>query len=741
MQRRWGLSLQKSGRDVAARLARESTMRLINAKFTNFRILRDLELDFGTREQKLFVIRAENESGKTTMLNALQWALYGDEALPAERREYRLHPIDWDISRGARVPISVEVVFQAKTARRSRTHGFTETVRTYRIIRSTYDLALESGWDPGPARARLFEVTPNGTKPIEPPEAMIRESLPTELREIFFTDGDRALSFIEANVSASTKQARVKNAIESLLNLDIIKSAEGHVKKTLSEANKKLGNTVSDKPLSEIAWQVSELAESEVDLESKIREAAQQFAAFDERYLEVDKKIEVVLSKGDRDDLNDQISQTRDDIKIVETEQTAALAEHASLIFGMAASCGLMASSIESSLKRLGVLRDQGKIPNSAIPVLEERLRSDECICGESLLIHDAGAHFRRERIEQLIAESEKSDGLNSVITDLYYASRDFGINTQSPSETWRSRYEVISKRRDDLEHRRDNLGRREKSLEAVLEGIPNADLQGLRENRNWVRDQRDRFNRERERHENDLRNVRHRKAELEKERDRLLRNQSRGRRIMADFTVAEDIQAVLSGAYRRLATDELAKVGDRMNDIFLEMVVSDPSQGAIIQSAEITEDFEIVVYGSGRRLLNPDRDLNGASRRALTLAFVLALAKVSEVEAPNVIDTPLGMMSGLVKTSSLTAAMRESSQLILFLTRSEIAGCEEILDSENVKVVTLTNSAHYPTMLTHDPGVDFPAVLKCDCGHRGECITCERRERALAGSRLSAQE
>ena len=98
---------------------------------------------------------------------------------------------------------------------------------------------------------------------------------------------------------------------------------------------------------------------------------------------------------------------------------------------------------------------------------------------------------------------------------------------------------------------------------------------------------------------------------------------------------------------------------------------------------------------------LNPDRDLNGASRRALTLALILALTKISEVQAPNVIDTPLGMMSGYVKRSVLTTAVRESSQLILFLTRSEIADCEEILDAESGLVVTLTNPAHYPVMLS----------------------------------------
>src|SRR5262249_47926790 len=125
---------------------------------------------------------------------------------------------------------------------------------------------------------------------------------------------------------------------------------------------------------------------------------------------------------------------------------------------------------------------------------------------------------------------------------------------------------------------------------------------------------------------------------------------------------------------------------------------------------------------------LNPDRDLNGASRRALTLAFILALTKVSDVEAPNVIDTPLGMMSGYVKRSVLKTAIRESSQLVLFLTRSEIADCEDILDAEAGRVITLTNPAHYPRMLVNDPEVNERTVLRCKCNHRQECPLCQRR-------------
>jgi len=70
-------------------------MKLIRAEFENFRLLRHLKLDFSTDEtKKLTVIRAENETGKTTVLNALQWALYGEDALPGKGQDYRLHPIN-----------------------------------------------------------------------------------------------------------------------------------------------------------------------------------------------------------------------------------------------------------------------------------------------------------------------------------------------------------------------------------------------------------------------------------------------------------------------------------------------------------------------------------------------------------------------------------------------------------------------------------------------------------------------
>jgi DNA sulfur modification protein DndD len=171
------------------------------------------------------------------------------------------------------------------------------------------------------------------------------------------------------------------------------------------------------------------------------------------------------------------------------------------------------------------------------------------------------------------------------------------------------------------------------------------------------------------------------------------------------------------------------------MNRLFLDMIVADPDQNAIIQKAEVTADYDIVVTGSRGLLLDPDVDLNGASRRALTIAFILALVKVSETAAPNIIDTPLGMTAGQVKRSIFEAAVRESTQLVLILTRDEIHRIEDLLDRYIGSVCTFSNTAHYPLQLVNSPPFHDQRVMVCPCSHREYCMTCERLHDATEGT------
>ncbi len=703
-------------------------MRLIQARFTNFRLLRDLTLDFSTDTGKnLIVVRAANESGKTTVLYGLQWALYGNDALPIPRRNFRMHPVNWEASEVTKVPIRVEVDFEIKIFRRSKTYDLIETIRRYRIIRSTYDRIDGAEWYPGPTNAKLFEITSEGSIPQEPPESRIKEQLPENLREVFFTDGDRALSFIDTDIDTKTKRTRVQHAIRSLLGLDVIEEARDRVKTTARGVNTRVRSLVRDNNLARISERITEISDEELELENQIKDAKQQFMSFDERLVEIEKEIEEALSKGNKEEMRKQLNNLRSDVTLIGHDLKKANITHADLLKDVFLSRELSAPMISLGLSKLDALRDQGKIPNSTIPVLEERLTSPFCICGEALNKQDKDSERRRENIKRLIDEARDSDILQGIVTELYYASLSLSMD-RTIDRTWISRYEEVAALRDGLLIRSKGLGQQMRSLEVKMDQIPNTDLQILRDTKSSYKKQRDRFNEKWTLLKPDLNNLRQEQTKLISERNRLLKSQQKGDRIMAELEVAQDILTVLSNSYQRLTNEELNKVSNKMNSVFLEMIVADPDQGAIIHKAEITKQFDIIVYGPNGRQLNPNIDLNGASRRALTLAFVLALTKVSEVEAPNVIDTPLGMMEGLVKTSVLTTAIKESSQLILLLTRSEIKNCEEIIDAKAAHIITLTNPAHYPKMLVNEPPSTTGAIVKCGCNHRQECEICQRR-------------
>ena len=694
-------------------------MKLISAKFQNFRLLRDLRLDFSTNDdRKLTVIRASNESGKTTILNALQWALYGDDALPNKGRGHRLFPIDWDVPDGRAIPISVQIDFEKPASESNRN----QTSR-YCLIRSVEETTEGLRQN---SKVELFELTETGSTPIPPPlEAQIsRLLLPPHLREVFFTDGDRALSFIESE----NNNTQVKNAIQSLLGLDVIESALDHLKKTLAGLNRDSKNIGSDTEITAIVTELEEIDQKVEGLENQRDDAKLQFDAVNQSLAEIDKDLEAALVKGDQEELNRELQKAEAELKRIRNQEEKLVSQHSQLFRKPPLFRDLFAPVLEKSFEKLDELRDQGKLPRTTIPVLAERLTGVTCICGESLDQHSSDGKRRREHIEQLISESQKSDEFQKSLTDLYYSSLALKPIEPDHEQHWIAEYKRNTIHRDELETGRKELEKTLAALEVQLEDIGDTNIQELRDTKQNYIAQRDSLNHIRIEHERELERLKERQRSLTATRNNLISKRRRGKGILARLDATRDTDQILKNSYNRITNEELQKVSQLMNTLFLEMIGADAEQGSIIQKAEISDKFDILVYGPNERSLNPDRDLNGASRRALTVAFILALTKVSEVAAPNVIDTPLGMMDGFVKRSVLKTAIQESSQLILFLTRSEIKDCEDIIADEAGRVITITNSAHYPNILVNDPHINEPQALRCSCQNLGECKICKRR-------------
>lgn len=707
------------------------SMKILRARFENFRLLRDLTLDFSIdADRPLTVIRAENESGKTTILTALQWGLYGDGALPGRSvKDFRLHPIDWDVENGRSVNISVEIDIQVTDDRNSPRHGVIPIHRVYRLIRSTTETVKDGdSWDRSGTHLSMYELTDAGSSPVEYPEVQRRELLPEKLRDLFFTDGDRALRFIEAD--SSSKRNRVRDAIRSLLGLDLIEYALGHVANTVREVNRKAKASGASTDLSNVISRIGEIDEEIDGLKTAISDAKTQESAFEGQINEIARQISdaLIAGAGDKKKLEGDLKQANSMLTNIRKQQEKSGREHSDLFRNMALGRDILAPVLATSIAKLDNLREQGGFPKTAIPVLQDRLQDSMCMCGESLSPETADGQRRISHIEHLIEQTRKSDEIQGILTDLYFGSADLRVNDAVRGHSWIDIYGDVSEERDNLAKQGVDFGSRVRELEAAVGKLGDTNIAALYDTKRLYDNQRQRARDSYIRNEATLGARSREKIGLETQQRTLLERERKGRRFLAELNVVQDIRTVLDSAYNRITNEELQKVSNLTNTYFLQMIGSDPEQKALIREVTISNEFDILVYGPGRKMLDPDRDLNGASRRALTIAFILGLTKVSEVEAPNVIDTPLGMMSGYVKNAVLRTAVRESSQLILFLTRSEISGCESILDAAAGKVITLTNPAHYPRMLEYDPQVDEATIIRCSCTHRDECQICQRR-------------
>ena len=275
-------------------------MKLIRAHFKNFRLLRDLDVQFSVDPNRnLTVFRAENETGKTTTLTALQWALYGEVALPDKGQSYRLHPIDWTEDEGLSAEIEVEVDFEI-TKHNPTTDGRTrKTTRTDRIKRTVREHITGADWNRPTPTVHLFRLSETGADEEQNPDVFIAAALPRDLREVFFTDGDRALSFIEADVATTTKR-RVQRTIKSLLGLGVIESCQKHVTQISKDVNRKIREQTRDAEIDRLADAIDGTASRLEEWADKENDAREQHESFELKLRDIDKEIETVLKRGDQ---------------------------------------------------------------------------------------------------------------------------------------------------------------------------------------------------------------------------------------------------------------------------------------------------------------------------------------------------------------------------------------------------------------------------------------------------------
>lgn len=713
-------------------------MKLKSVRIQNFKLLKDVRLEFSeSREQPLTVVRAENGSGKTSTLVALRWGLYGKDGL--DDPSIRLSPSSWP--EGAPCEIRVQLDF-SHTVYNQIGGEFVPTSTDYRLLRSATEQPRGDLPNRSVDRVTLYKVTEAGLERIEPPELLVEQMLPIEMKNIFFTDGDAAMSFISPQLTRSSKRDQVRDAIRSLLGLGLLEAASDHIVGAKKRYTEDVAKASNSQRLTDVATRLRTAQDAREQGAARLRDVERQIEELARRYEEADKRLQSALQAGDYTELAALKKQAKQQLGDALASEEHLKVRHQQVLQDERLSLALLGPTLRQGFSHLARLHDAGIIPSGSVPVIEERLEIGVCICGTDL----SPATEARKSVEDLVLRQRGVDERRKVLTELHHAARVDLQRETTAAAAWLD--ELAGLERTRLTNRKSATAARDqmKVCEEKLAKIDEANIEQCRKERDALRVALNAKQDERRDLQTLIDQAQADVDDLEPQYDELRVKDEKLALLNARLTVIDDMASVVTGSLQHIQQEYLQRVSDRMNEMFLEMVGADPggmsaegdraaARPHVFQAARISPTYEIVVHTADSRTLNPDYELNGASRRALTFSFIWALTEVSGVIAPRIVDTPLGMMSGAVKkrvlelvTAPSGSATDVEKQVVLFLTRDEIRGIEDVIDARAGKTFTYTNSDHFPIDVVHDPGITTPQILICSCSHRQRCSICARR-------------
>lgn len=322
-------------------------------------------IDFSTDSKlNVTVIHGENGTGKSTLLNALTWCLYGKIDLPnperllSEKAEAEMK--DQEISE-----ILVELTFKdgdvVYVARRSQ---------RFQKINSAAQAV-------GIPELKLSAISKDGKfTGFVNPEVRIDQLLPERMESYFFFDGEQI-----DNLAKEHNREEIVEAIQNLMGLETVERAIKHLQETRKEFDSEIKQhgSLETKNLIE----QKQRAEKEIEAlgEQKIQHEKNQSAVRSE-IAEIDKQLKDLSGARElqekREKLQVERDQNNENIKELQRRLQKTLSENGKLTY-LPAFSGNVLTLLEASRKR-------GEVPAPMKKqFVQDLLKRKHCICGRPL--------------------------------------------------------------------------------------------------------------------------------------------------------------------------------------------------------------------------------------------------------------------------------------------------------------------------------------------------------------------
>lgn len=592
-------------------------MRIEEINIQNYRQLKNVNIILTNPEGKndLNIIIGKNGTGKTNILNAINWCLYGEEPLLSKDSQglplLNLNTIKENENSNQKQKVSVEIVISINHD--EKLHFCRQ--KFYRIynIDEPPILTEEKFF----IRKRDEKGNTTFIDKGEQVATQVERFVPRDISDFFFFDGEKLDNYFKSATSQ-----KIKKATFLISQIDILENQiERKLKDLLKEYRKEAGRASPE--IDKVQKELNDVEEQLNGLSKTIEEIKEQRDKFKELVTGCQKRVANIPNTKELNEelqrLKSNIKHNKDILKSKEEIKNDLLMDYIKIIMTWPAT--------KKVFEVLKDRRDKNDIPPKVDRnILNEILDKNLCsICGSELNENN------RKNVMSLINKTISSE----VLQDLVNIENSL-LNFQDKFNCFEENIKNISK---EIENYKKNIDETEEQI-----GKINKKLLGYNDDkiRKWYEEleeneknlsseiqklaEQEHSRQEKEKKQKEL------KDKLDKEISKL----DKLKMIERKISFCSKAISIVSNTKVNIMNSTKEKINEKTNEYFFKLVWKDSSFAKI----NFDEEYNIkLIHNIGYDCLGT---IGAAERELLALSFTLALHSVSGFNAPIIVDTPV---------------------------------------------------------------------------------------------------
>lgn len=626
------------------------------------------QIDFSTDKKKnVTLFRGNNLGGKTTIMRAIRWALYGDTG-DVNIYKNPLDLINKDSASAGNYDLSVKLTLKVDGKD-------VDLIRSYKL-KSGVKQPSNNDFE------ETFSILENGKAIVQDPEKYVQKIFDKEISDFFIFDGEKLQEY-QKLCNDPKKSQKLQNTIEKLIRRPYLKAALNDLKIYQKDLRDKIQKNSTDTILDLISQKLNDVSDLK-NLKNKDLERLEK------NLLEEEENLKLAKSKrdafGDKNDKVARLNEIRGSIKEIEPKIDSLRENLRELhqdswqkVIGMAAS-----SSKNEAKKNLRSYKESNKNnQNSAslIHLMKQSIENDICmLCDEKPLSKEKKESFQL-KIDKL--EKENPQSSSKLDSDKFIYQIDQYIKNKKldklskETETLLSEENKLSRLKIEKEEIEVSLGKdkgeiakAQQAVDSIFEetvilendiGILKKELQGPD-----ALGSGDYYGPE---------GILKAEKDLQNQYDQLLDKQPTSKE-KEHLEEVNKLVSVFDDSISDLSKRLKDQVETRAKNVF-EKLIPEEFKG---YSVKINEKFGLMFLSNDEQM-----ETSAAGNLFVALALIDALKDSTGIKGPMIIDTPLGRVDLDGRERVLEEFPRMSDQCVILVHSGEIeenSNLDDVLSS-----------------------------------------------------------